>query len=197
MLDVGANDGTYARDLRRGGYGGRICSYEPLHEAFAQLSRAAAGDDFWKTVNCACGAKAAVRQINVSKNSYSASLLPTLEAHTASAPGLAYIAGETISLCTLDDSMTAPLSAQDNLWLKIDTQGYEAEVLKGAMRLLPHVRAMECELSLTPLYDGQPLIDEMIPMIYQMGFRMVSVAPMFFEPNTGHALQVDGVFLRL
>ncbi len=69
------------------------------------------------------------------------------------------------------------------MWLKIDTQGYEAEVLKGASGLMSHVAALECELSLVPLYDGQPLIDEMIAMIYQMGFRMVGVAPAFSTRN--------------
>jgi hypothetical protein len=91
----------------------------------------------------------------------------------------------------------ASLSPEDRVWLKIDTQGYEAEVLKGASRLMPRVRALECELSLVPLYDGQPLIDEMITMIYQMGFRMVGVAPVFFQPETGDTLQVDGMFLRV
>lgn len=47
----------------------------------------------------------------------------------------------------------ASLSPEDSVWLKIDTQGYEREVLKGASRLMPRVRALECELSLVPLYD--------------------------------------------
>ena len=119
-----------------------------------------------------------------------------LEAHSASAPDSAYISGETISVCTLDDCVTASLIPQDSVWLKIDTQGYEAEVLKGASRLMPRVRGLECELSFVPLYDGQPLIDEMIAMIYQLGFRMVGVAPAFFQPETGDTLQVDGTFLK-
>jgi FkbM family methyltransferase len=197
VLDVGANNGGYASELRKSGYRGRIWSYEPLSAAFADLSKSAARDDLWKTVNCACGAKAGSAKINVAKNSCSSSLLPMLEAHSASAPESTYISGETISVCTLDDSVMASLSPEDRVWLKIDTQGYEAEVLKGASRLMPRVRALECELSLVPLYDGQPLIDEMITMIYQMGFRMVGVAPVFFQPETGDTLQVDGMFLRV
>jgi FkbM family methyltransferase len=197
VLDVGANDGGYALELRHGGYRGRIWSYEPLHEAFADLNRAAAGDDLWKTANCACGAKAGSALINVAKNSASSSLLPMLQACSRNAPDAAYISQETISVCSLDDSVMFSLSPEDKVWLKIDTQGYEAEVLKGATRLIPHVRALECELSLVPLYDGQLLIDEMMSMIYQLGFRMVSVAPVFSEPATGYALQIDGTFLRV
>jgi FkbM family methyltransferase len=197
VLDVGANDGAYALELRRGGYQGRILSYEPLHDAFADLERAASGDELWKTFNCACGAKAGSAKINVAKNSYSSSLLPMLEAHSASAPGSEYVSEETISVCSLDESVMPSLRPEDKVWLKIDTQGYESEVLKGATRLIPHVGALECELSLVPLYDGQLLIDEMISMIYQMGFRMVSIAPVFAQPKTGNTLQIDGTFVRV
>jgi len=197
VLDVGANNGQYALELRRSGYRGRIWSYEPLHEAFANLNRAAAGDNLWRTVNCACGAEAGSAKINVAKNSHSSSLLPMLEAHSANEPGSMYISEETISVCALDDSVMPSLSPQDKVWLKIDTQGYEGEVLKGASRLMAHVMALECELSLVPLYEGQPLIDEMISTVYQMGFRMVGVAPGFSQPETGYALQFDGTFLRV
>jgi FkbM family methyltransferase len=196
VLDVGANEGGYGLELRRGGYRGRIWSYEPLSKAFADLSRCADGDDQWKTVNCACGAKAGSAKINVARNSWSSSLLPMLETHSASDPDSAYISDETISLCTLDDIVVASLGLQDRVWLKIDTQGFEAEVLKGASRLMPRVCALECELSLVPLYDGQALIDEMVAMIYQMGFRMVGMAPAFFQAKTEDTLQVDGIFLR-
>jgi FkbM family methyltransferase len=196
VLDVGANNGPYALELRRSGYQGRIFSYEPLSEAFAELSRSAAGDKLWKTVNCACGAKAGSATINVARNSYSSSLLPIAGKCVENAPEAALDSLETVSVCTLDDSVMDSLSPDDHVWLKIDTQGYEREVLKGASRLMPRVRALECELSLVPLYDGQPLIDEMISMIYQMGFRMVGVTPAFSEKETDDTLQVDGTFLK-
>lgn len=197
VLDVGANNGPYAIDLRKDGYKGRIWSYEPLHKTFAALTKAAAFDDDWKTINCGCGASAGSAEINVARNGYSSSLLPMLEAHSANAPYAEYVSRETISICSLDDSVMPSLKPEDNVWLKVDTQGYEAEVFKGAVRLLPHVKAMECELSLVPLYEGQLLIDELITMIYKMGFRMVGVAPVFWQPETGVTLQVDGTFVRV
>jgi FkbM family methyltransferase len=196
VLDVGANDGPYATNLRKDGYKGRIWSYEPLHKTFADLAKAAASDDLWRTINCGCGAGAGTAVINVAKNSYSSSLLPMLEAHSVNAPYAEYVSRETVSVCSLDDSVMPSLKPEDKVWLKVDTQGYEAEVFKGATRLLPHVRALECELSLVPLYEGQLLIDELITMIYRMGFRMVGVAPVFWELETGVTLQVDGTFVR-
>ena len=196
VLDVGANDGVYAADLRRQGFKGRIWSYEPMREAFAKLDKAAAPDQLWKAINRGCGARKGTAQFNISKNSYSSSLLPMLEMHRANAPESEYVSKESVSICTLDESVMPHLRADDRLWLKIDTQGYEGEVLKGAERLMPRVEALECELTLMPLYEGQLLIDEMLHMIYQRGFRMVGVSPVFFEPATSYALQIDGTFVR-
>jgi FkbM family methyltransferase len=196
VLDVGANDGVYAADLRRHGFKGKIWSYEPMHEAFAKLDKAAAADQLWKAIHCGCGARTGTAQINIAGNSYSSSLLPMLGLLRANAPETEYVSEESVSICTLDESVIPHLKPDDRLWLKIDTQGYEGEVLKGAERLMPRVEALECELSLAPLYEGQLLIDEMLRMIYRMGFRMVGVSPVFLEPATGYALQIDGTFVR-
>lgn len=196
VLDVGANNGLYASSLRQDGYKDRIWSYEPLGRAFAELRNAAASDKQWRTVNSACGAQAGSTKINVANNSYSSSLLPMLELHSSNAPESEYVAEEVVSVCSLDDDVVPSLVSRDKVWLKIDTQGFEAEVLKGAHKLMSSISALECELSLAPLYEGQPLIDAMLTMIYSYGFRMVGLAPGFCERETGYALQIDGIFVR-
>jgi len=197
VLDVGANIGQYASGLRKSGYKGRIRSYEPLQEAFAALAAKAARDKAWTVVNSACGAKDQSATINVAKNSFSSSLLPILERHVQNAGDSTYVKQEVISVRSLDEEILPALTPSDRLWLKIDTQGYEAEVLKGAVGLLDRVTGVECELSILPLYDGQPLIDEMIRSLYQKGFRLVEVTPAFFEEDTGYPLQMDGIFLKM
>jgi FkbM family methyltransferase len=199
VLDVGANVGDYARGLRRIGYEGVIWSYEPLREVFAILEKSASSDDKWRAVNAGCGAAGGTATINVAKNGVSSSLLPMLTAHVASGSESEYISQETISICSLDDSVLPSMDPGSNLWLKIDAQGYEAEVLKGAASLMPHVSVLEIELSLVPLYQGQMLIGEMITMLYQLGLRLVCIAPkpVFCEPETGYSLQIDGTFVRV
>ncbi len=196
VLDVGANGGQYASELRRDGYRGRIWSYEPTSAAFAKLNRSAASDELWKAINCGCGARTGAAEIYIAGNSQSSSLLPMLERHLANAPDSAYVSHEHISICTLDEDALPALTPEDKVWLKIDTQGYEAEVILGAEKLMRRIDGLECELSLLPLYDGQPLIDEMLGTIYRMGFRMVGVYPAFLAPETNYILQMDGTFLR-
>jgi FkbM family methyltransferase len=196
VLDVGANDGSYAAEVRADGYEGRIWSFEPMREPFSRLDKLTTRDPLWKAINTGCGAVAGSATIHVAGNSYSSSLLPMVETHVLREPTSAYVAEETVSICSLDESVMPQLSPDDKLWLKIDTQGYEAEVLKGAQKLAANILALECELSLIPLYEGQMLIDQMLALIYAMGFRMVGVAPVFLEPETSYMLQVDGIFLK-
>src|SRR5271163_4949912 len=76
MLDVGANSGQFARELRREGYAGTIVSFEPLSQAHADLARAASRDSHWTVMpRMALGDAAGRAAINVSRNLASSSLL--------------------------------------------------------------------------------------------------------------------------
>lgn len=197
VLDVGANAGQYALDLRKSGYKGKIWSYEPLQAAFASLEKAAAVDPNWRTVHCACGARGGITAINVAKNSVSSSVLPMLAAHLANAPDSVYISQEAVPVWTLDDDVQSRLVENDRVWLKCDTQGFEDQVIQGAVHVLHSVRAIECELSLVPLYHGGLLMADMLNLFSSYGFRLIDIAPGFTGPVTGQQLQVDGTFVRL
>jgi hypothetical protein len=80
--------------------------------------------------------------------------------------------------------------------LKIDTQGYEMAVLRGAEKMLPRLAGVQLELSLAPLYEGQTLYLELIDWLRARGFDLWSVIPGFVDPSSGRMLQFDGVFFR-
>ena len=194
VLDVGANDGQYGSLLRRNGYSGKIISFEPLLSAFSNLTRISERDPAWKAHNIALGSEAGYCDINVSKNSASSSLLLMLDAHLRNAPQSQYIGKERIQVETLDKAVR--LENDDIAMLKVDTQGFERQVLEGAAETLKNVSLIECELSLVPLYGGQDLIMPMLDFIQGKGFRPVSFERVFSDPTSGYALQVDGIFCR-
>lgn len=197
VLDVGANIGHYATELRANGYTGRIVSFEPLADAHATLARAARGDAAWKVASrMALGAEDGEITIHVAGNSLSSSILDMLPEHERAAPGSAFVGRETVSVRRLDRVAQDYLGDARSVLLKIDTQGYEDKVLAGASGVVDRIAAIQTELSLVPLYAGQPLFDEMRARIESMGFELFAVFPGYVHEVTGRTLQLDGLFVR-
>jgi FkbM family methyltransferase len=197
VLDVGANGGHFARELRAHGYAGRIVSFEPLMSAHAQLAIAANGDRRWEVASrMALGDAEGMVDIHVAGNSLSSSILEMLPAHERAAPGSAFVGSEKVAVRRLDQVAPDYLGAAKSVLLKIDTQGYEDRVLKGATAMLQKVAAIQIELSLIPLYAGQPLFDEMRENMALLGFELFAVFPGYVHEQTGQTLQLDGFFVR-
>ena len=194
VLDVGANTGQYGHLLRELGYRGRILSFEPLADAHAGLLQATAADPAWTAApRGAIGAEDGEITINVAGNSASSSVLPMLDAHAEAAPHSRYVGQERVALNRLD-SVVADQPAKA-LFLKIDTQGFEASVLAGAPDTLARAVAVQVELSLIPLYGGQALYDTVMASLRDLGFELWAVWPGFGRDD-GRLLQMDAIFAR-
>jgi FkbM family methyltransferase len=197
VLDVGANGGHYATELRAHGYLGKIVSFEPQASAHARLAIAASGNPGWTVApRMALGDMEGEITIHVAGNSLSSSILDMLPEHVHAAPGSAYVGSETVPLKRLDGIAGEYLDDARRVLLKIDTQGYEDRVLAGAQGMLQGVVAIQSELSLVPLYSGQPLFDEMRSRIEAMGFVLFAIFPGYVHEQTGQTLQIDGFFVR-
>lgn len=197
ILDVGANQGQFAAEMRQGGYTGRIVSFEPLSQAHGKLAQACAGDALWEAYpRCALGDRAGEAEINIAGNSQSSSILPMLETHRSAAPESAYQGKELVPVKTLDAVAGKYLQDARAAFLKIDTQGFEWHVLDGARETLPHIKGVLVELSLVPLYEGQHLWREVIDRLEAAGFTLWAFKPGFSDPVSGRSLQVDGIFYR-
>jgi FkbM family methyltransferase len=190
VLDVGANVGRYGRQLRDSGYTGRIVSCEPLSAAFAELARAAATDPRWDVMQLALGDEDGDATLNVSTENVWSSLLPRDD--RATTRNLTYTSTETIRTARLDSLEVLDGSPA---WLKLDVQGFELHVLRGAPKTLEGIHAVECEMSVEPFYVGQPSIRDVVDALEDHGFGLVSVDNGFVR-GTGRAMWIDGVFVR-
>lgn len=197
VFDIGANKGQFASDIRDSGYTGRILSFEPLSSAYTELINASARDDMWEVYpRCALGDFQGEIELNVAGNSESSSILPMLESHRNVAPESAYQGKEVVSINRLDLVARQYLKDSRAAFMKIDTQGFEWEVLDGAGDLLPLIKGVLVELSLVPLYEGQHLWREIIDRLEAEGFSLWAFKPVFSDQATGRTLQVDGIFYR-
>jgi FkbM family methyltransferase len=196
VLDVGANRGQFAKELRAGGYGGRIVSFEPLGAAFTALEEAASDDPLWSCHRLALSDGEGEAELHVAGNAVSSSLLDMEARHLEAAPESRYVGVERVRQARLDALVDELALPTDGLYLKVDVQGYESRVIEGARAVLPRIVAIESELSLVPLYREQLLFREMLDLLDDAGYGPVSLEAAYADPRNGHVLQVDGIFLR-
>ena len=194
VLDVGANTGQYAKLLRKLGYQGEIVSFEPMRAPFLELLRNCENDAAWSCRDYALGDVEGVERIHVSGNSVSSSILPMLAEHERHAPASHVIAQEEIAVRRLDALPDWLGWSGRSIWLKIDVQGYEEQVLAGAAAHQDKIKAIQVELSLRPLYSQQLTMLPMLKRLDELGFDPVAFEPGFADMTTGEYLQVDGIF---
>ena len=190
VLDVGASDGSWARALRDEGFDGRIVSFEPLAESFAELERAAD----WEVHRLALGDRSDRARLHVAANRQSSSLLPMGERHLQAAPDAPVVGSEEVEVATLDD--VGVVRPGERAYLKLDVQGAELDVLRGAAKTLESVRVVEAELSAVELYERQALLGEVAEHLRAAGFELIGLEPSFRDRATGDLLQVNGWFRR-
>lgn len=197
VFDVGANSGQFARYLRYVGYQGRIVCFEPLLAPYAQLQKLAGKD-----LRITCAPRMAIGDmdgeivINVAANLESSSVLRVLDRHLDWEPQARPVGRVTVPLQRLDTVVRGYLHDCSKPFLKIDVQGYEPQVLAGAVELLPKLAGLQLELSLAPLYEGEPGFHEMIDLVEREGFTLHDLNPCYSDSVTGRTFQVDALFFR-
>lgn len=197
VLDIGANEGGFALDLMDLGYKHKIISFEPLSSPYSNLIKKSKLHSNWLIADkMALGEKNTEIEINVSKNSVSSSILEMLHSHSAAAEDSKYIGTEKVKLQKLDLIAKDLLKDTNNYFIKIDTQGYESQVIEGGIETFTNAKGIMCELSIIYLYKDQKLWLDLINKIYGLGFKIWSIEPGFKHPKTGQILQFDALFFK-
>ena len=196
VLDVGANIGQFANSLFKMGYEGSVLSFEPLSREYEELlSRSRSNPKWMVAERCAIGDIDGEIEINISENSLGSShLLPTQKLLMAS-PGSGFVGSEKVKMYKLSTIAPPFLKNFKSPFLKIDVQGFEDQVLKGATEILADIKGLEIELSFVPLYEGQTVCEDMLGKIRQLGFYLHDLKP-FFEDEKGQILQAEAMFFK-
>lgn len=198
VLDVGANDGFYSMELRKLGYSKKIISFEPLLDSFQVLSKYASNSKWeHEVLHTALGEFDGKTSIHVSLNSVSSSILEATALLGEAAPKAKYYRTEEIEICKLDSIFRKYCNPdKDKIFLKMDVQGYEKNVLLGASDSIKYIDGIQLEVALVELYTNELLFREMLPYVEGLGFELCLLLPGFHDQETGRLLEVDCVFLR-
>jgi len=167
VLDVGANCGQFARHLRAIGYRGRIISFEPNPEEFTRLQRSFSRDPAWFGHPIALGKQTGTLQLKIPGLTVLGSFLDLQNDPSE-------LRTTEVEVRRLDDLFPSLMAkaAAAKVFLKMDTQGYDLNVFDGAVGCISQIRGLVSEISVRPLYKGQPHYLESLLMYQRAGFDL-------------------------
>jgi FkbM family methyltransferase len=198
VIDVGGNTGQFGRLLRGLGYRGWIVSFEPVRQSFDRLENFTSGDPRWRVHRLAIGSIPETRRMNVSAMSEFSSF------RTPTTFSLERFRGESevqhvedVRVVRLDDCEAECLQGipSSRLFLKVDTQGWDLEVLRGAAHLIDRCEVLQVELSLIPVYRGVPMYVETLGYVSRLGFSPTGFFPITRD-EFSRLIEVDCVLVR-
>lgn len=197
VLDVGANTGQFSEKIINFGYKKKIISFEPMLKAHRELSIKSKKFKNWEIYDrVGIGKKKGVKILNISKNSVSSSILEINKIHLKQEPNAKFISKEKINLISLDYLLKKKFFKKKRIFLKIDTQGYEKEIIKGASKVLNNLHCIMLETSITPMYKGEESYTKIIKFMKKKGFYVWAIERGFSNKNTGRVNQLDIIFVN-
>lgn len=198
VLDIGANTGQFAESLIDFGFKGEIVSFEPTTSPYNKLIRRVSKYKNWKLAEkCAIGDFDGSIAINISKNSLFNSIKKIGTEYSSYNPGSSIIDKEKVQIYKLDSLQNKYFNKNENIFLKIDTQGFEKEVLKGAIEVLKYVKGIKIEIPLQPIYDDVSWSAMGIFNFFEeKGFVCISLNEVAVNNETGTVHEIDGIFIN-
>ena len=193
FLDVGANRGFFSKHLRESGYRGRIISFEPIPADIERIKALAVNDPLWEVCGCALGNESGTKDFYLNERS----------GETNMSSFLPY-KGETkikhpvsVQIRRLDDILPPLIEtiASPQIFLKMDTQGFDSQVLDGASGILNLVMGLQSEVSVLPLYEGMPHYTESLARYEKLGFSLVDLFVVNRTPD-GRVVEYDCVMVK-
>ena len=199
VLDIGANKGQFRDRIRHEiGFRGPIVSVEPLADNIKTLRHRAERDPHWSIEGLALGRAAGVRTINVMKQDvFSSFLKPNEESASEFSGQNEILRTEPVQVDTLD-ALFGRLQARFQFkrpYLKLDTQGFDLEILQGGPRALTQFSALQTESSIVPIYEGMPSYTESLQFLHARGFDLSWIAPVTLDSQM-RLIEVDCVLIR-
>jgi FkbM family methyltransferase len=193
VIDVGANRGQFTLACRFAWPGLRIVAFEPIPAEAVVFRKVHGRDQQVQLIESALGESRGEATLHLSKSADSSSLLPIGKRQIALFKNTAEVGTLTVSVNRLDDF--APYwNGQSRLLLKLDVQGFELSVLRGALETLRSCAYVYAECSEVALYEGQALRPEVESFLQSQHFTLKSRGNCQYD--AGELIQADYLFAR-
>ncbi len=199
VLDVGANIGNYAKELRKIGYRGRIVSFEPVPGTYEKLQKAMHNDPLWFGAPFGLSDENRETLINTySDGEFNSLLSLRQEAQQAFALDAARRNQTRIQLRRLDTVLPELIKETQSprVFLKIDTQGHDVSVVKGASGVLGMIVGLQSELPAVEIYEGMSSMSAVLSYYSNCGFIPTGFYPVGTLRNLQSSPEFDVLFTR-
>ena len=197
VIDVGANQGQFGCKLRQCGYKGQIISYEPSSVSFNILSKLSVDDGNWNVYKIGLGSECGVMNLNVAASSPFSSILLPNQYGSDIFENIRTTSKELIRIDTLEHQFSKlELHKFKRIFLKIDTQGYDLQVFRGAGTAVQRkIVGLLSEISLISIYEGMPDYKDSLAEFERSGFHITGLYPVSREANLS-LIEIDCVMLN-
>jgi FkbM family methyltransferase len=194
IFDIGANQGQFTIASMNRFPEANIYAFEPISEVLLKFKNNISGNDRVRVYNCAVGDTCGEIIFYSNKYSHVSSALVINEKNTI--PNYDQSATSRIKIKTIKmDDILDDISIISPVLLKLDVQGYEREVIRGARRLLQKVDYIIIETPFVKLYEDQPLFNEINTLLNEHNFKLV--APIdFYEGNNLQIIEIDFLYKK-
>jgi FkbM family methyltransferase len=192
VIDVGANRGQTVRLFRKLGFKGYIYSFEPQRHMYAALERACRKDPKWQGFQLALGDVTGSLSLKVNPESNEMSSLLNLHQPP---PDMAEETVQVVPLDALFPSLMKPI-AEPRVFLKIDTEGYDLKVFRGASRALAHIVTLQAELFVQPVFEHAPHYLDALRKFEQAGFELDNLS-LVSRTEAGDLMTINALMKRV
>jgi len=175
-IDVGGNLGQWALEARKI-TNARIVTFEPDPRCLEDLNLLSTDDPVWEIVQKAAGNSDSTEAMNLLRIEHGYSSLKDLTTMGEKFSGerIEEIDSYEVQVCRLDTHFKDELIKSERVWLKIDVQGYEEEVLEGASGILGNIIAVEIEIPMLNLYQNSAKVSSIIKFFEDHDFVLCSI----------------------
>ena len=154
-------------------YGSGIAThwFEPGADAFVVLKENLGGSPGVELYNFALGAEEGELPLwTETENQGQSSSLARPIKHLEIFPHIEFFEGDAVNVRTLDS-----FGITNSNVLVLDVQGYELEVLKGAVETLSRVDHVFCEVNDIVMYEGCPNLKSLSEFLHPLGFDLKEI----------------------
>jgi FkbM family methyltransferase len=199
VLDVGAHQGEFAGSLHEIGYKGRLVSFEPVSVNYEILARKARAERDWIAHHCALGAEDGEQEINIYQQTVFNSFLSSSEMGTERfGAAVEQARKERVRIRRLDQLFGDCIAGipDPRVFLKLDTQGWDLEVLKGASGVLDRIVGLQSEMAVKQIYGGMTGYTAALEHYAKLGFQVTGMFPVSRETDGLQIIEFDCVLVR-